>query len=253
MYPFTESFTFEAASKGENRRALAESFSLLGYLREAGYYNVTLQPANTLKPKQLFWGTHEQVDMPDLPYDGPHFGFAHVPDQYSLSYTHHTYPPKAGQPYALFFETGSSHMPWPVPPLLPSDHVEDSGAYGKPTSTRSVQVPDDTHPWIKTLAYTFAVVDDYLSCCARPEAVVVLLGDHQPPNLDACDSGDYAVPVHFVTRTGSGSGSASDATKDWQEGLELSGSDRPSLEQNEVGSFILRRLGATPISKQAMP
>ncbi|HVJ15101.1 MAG TPA: hypothetical protein VM686_06655, partial [Polyangiaceae bacterium] len=248
MYPIHEPLTYEAALRGKSR-PLVESFSLLHYLSEAGYHNVTLQPANTLTPKLPSWGTHVQVDRPDLPYDGPPFGFAHVPDQYALRHTHRAHPPRAEQPYALFFETGSSHAPWVLPPLLPSDHPEDGAAYRNPTTTRSLELPDSAHAWIQTLAYTFSVIDDYLTCCARPGTVAVILGDHQPPGLGACEEGDHAVPVHFVTRTKF----ASDATEKWQPGLQLTGDDPPSLRQHEVGPVILRRLGATAIRKQAVP
>ena len=253
MYPVWEPFTYDTARRGKSH-SLAESLSLLTHLGEAGYHNVTLQPVNQMTPKEITWGTHVQVDRADLPYTGPPFGLAYVPDQYSLWHTHRAHPPKADQPYALFFETGSSHAPWWVPPLLPTDRALDSDAYFNPSLGRSLELPDAASPWLKSLAYTFGVIDDYLTCCARPNAVAVILGDHQPPGLGACEAGDRAVPVHFVTRTDSDV--ASEATKDWQEGLGLTGDAGgapPSLTQYEVGTFILRRLGAAPVSKQETP
>ena len=55
-------------------------------------------------------------------------------------------------------------------------------------------------PYAESFAYTFTYLAGYLREQADSDAVLVLLGDHQPPSSVAGLGARWEVPVHIVTR-----------------------------------------------------
>jgi hypothetical protein len=63
--------------------------------------------------------------------------------------------------------------------------------------------PDWDRPapaYLKSLQYDFVTLKDWLSQRLRGDALVILVGDHQPPAVIAGDKQPWTVPIHVLSR-----------------------------------------------------
>ena len=78
------------------------------FLQQQGYYTLTLQPPNRKRrglPLENHYGYDTSIFFSDLNYNGQHYGWGIIPDQYSLNYTHEQFIKSINQPFFLFFES----------------------------------------------------------------------------------------------------------------------------------------------------
>ncbi|MBN4081251.1 sulfatase-like hydrolase/transferase [Caldithrix abyssi] len=206
---------------------------LINYFNFLGYNTIKLQPLRNRAgiPFNLlrsFYNFSTWVNFEDLEYTGKKFGWAGIPDQYSLNFTHEKYLQYNQQPYFLFFITLTSHFPWQeLPPFL-SDWTKISNPLLKP------QIPSEIRPlsnhWPKTmknifhrlrkkLGFSYALqleeylFEDYLNHIlyqlqylsdfiinkVPDNSIIIIIGDHQPPVLTS--QGDsFQTPIHIISK-----------------------------------------------------
>lgn len=194
---------------------------LVRFLNHQGYHTVGLQPFTFARPGlpvRNLYDFDETLYRDDLNYEGPSYGLADAPDQYSLRYAHATELAPSEAPFFLFFETVSSHALWNygLAPYLPDwrrfnafsgssqqqkTELARVGSTPTPLLPDSVTAPriyDQPIPqrYLQHICYDLYVIRDYLLQQAPAGSLVLLLGDHQPPLLDTQTN---TVPFHVLS------------------------------------------------------
>jgi len=171
-----------------------------------------------------------------LEYQGPKSGWVGIPDQYTLHrYSRHLRPQYPGPVFSVLLLI-SSHAPWsPGPPLVRDWSRLDSP---DPWPGWTPPEPDPLAYWRDTdrlrsrypgsVAYSLEAVFSWAARDLPEDALLVVLGDHQPATLITGHEAGADVPVHMVS---------SDASL-------LSGlADRPGMVN---GFFPPRRTSPSP-------
>jgi hypothetical protein len=184
--------------------------SLVRYFSQAGYRTLAVMPALIRPwPEGSFWGFDQIYRTQDLNYKGPSFGWAAIPDQYTLDFIRRQEKAQEKSPRdrPLFIEYAliSSHGPWePLPPLLPDwETLGDGSAYHGLEPERSAEQPlwsDITRKYIDSIDYTLKVLRDYITRYVPDDALIIVVGDHQPAPLITGDFATRSVPMHVISR-----------------------------------------------------
>ncbi|HXR87271.1 MAG TPA: sulfatase-like hydrolase/transferase [Stellaceae bacterium] len=183
----------------------SQRLSLPRYLAAAGYRTVEVMPGiKKPDPEAAFWGFDAHYFAADLGYAGPPFGWFDIPDQFTLKqFAAHELTPGNAPLFAQIVLV-SSHTPFaPVPPYL--GDWSDVGPYKN--------VPDDAwtriyappnwnnldQPYLASLSYDLKTVGVWLKGLDR-DALVIILGDHQPPEITRVAGQPWTVPVYVLSR-----------------------------------------------------
>lgn len=175
-------------------------------LRKAGYRVVAALPHLTHPwPEAGFYSYDRLWDNQAFAYAGPPFSWEGLPDQYTLDRIWRDEVATARQPVFAQLVLVSSHSPFDrIPPVLEGDTLAGDGA-------RYQGVAMDSHPirggnifrqdegYQAAIRYEFRVLGPALEKLPA-DALVILLGDHQPPLDTALATRDPRVPVHVLTR-----------------------------------------------------
>ena len=156
-------------------------------------------------PEGKFYGFDEIYDAAALGYTGPSFGWWTIPDQFALGrLVERELRVPGRKPLFVVYPTIMSHMPFtPVPPYLadwalaldPAAYSRtDNGGPGAPGGDKA------RDSYRKAILYDLALVEGFLSERAPENALVVVLGDHQPPGIVAGAGASWLVPVHVFSR-----------------------------------------------------
>lgn len=197
---------------------------LPGALAGAGYDTVLVRPKDRARPgielrNDLGFG--RTVFFDDLAYTGPARGWGWIPDQYTLGWLRANALPADGPPRFLFAHLVSSHAPWLDLPERVDDwrSLQEGGAGGAEVEDREgldelwMQLgrfqrrdghrgkrkasADHLARYGQAVAYDLELLVEHVQALPgdRP-AIVVLLGDHQPPLV--AQEEDFDVPVHVI-------------------------------------------------------
>ena len=194
---------------------------LVQFLDRQGYHTVALQPFTFARPGLPVRNLYDfdvTLYRDDLLYEGPPYGLADAPDQYSLHFAHDAELAPADDPFFLFFETVSSHALWNygLPPVLADwrqfnevqgatwkrkarlDTLGDAPTEFLPDSITAPRIYDQPTPrrYLQHVTYDLRVLRDYITNQAPDGSLVLLLGDHQPPLLNTTTS---TVPLHVLS------------------------------------------------------
>jgi hypothetical protein len=179
--------------------------SLPRYLKAAGYRTIEVMPGiKKPAPEAAFWGFDKSYDAAGLGYAGPEFGWFDVPDQYTLSQVSSHELTLGHPPLFAQIVLVSSHTPFaPVPPYLAD--WNDAGKFETapmPDWTRIYAPPDWNNldkPYLDSVAYDLKTLGAWLSRLDS-NALVIILGDHQPPEITRGANQAWTVPVHVLSR-----------------------------------------------------
>ncbi len=175
------------------------------YLSAAGYRTVEVMPGiKKPYPEGAFWGFDAHYYAADLGYSGPEFGWFDIPDQYTLAqFNARELKPGHGPLFAQIVLV-SSHTPFaPVPPYLAD--WSDAGKFAtvaKSDWTRIYAQPnwsDLDQPYLDSVAYDLKTLGAWLASLDG-SPLVVILGDHQPPDLTRGGGEAWTVPIHVLAR-----------------------------------------------------
>ena len=196
---------------------------LVEFFDHRGYRTVRVAPKDRARPgisltNDFHFG--QQVTFRDLDYNGPALGWGWIPDQFSLGYIDENI--LDGGPLFMMFHMVSSHIPWDPPPpilnewrtleLLDGDVPSDTVDLPKQTyyqlrrykRTRRVslrRVKDDgltMYGYAGAIDYDLEILRRHLLSTAPRDAIVIIMGDHQPPLVGRSASMD--VPMHILAQ-----------------------------------------------------
>ena len=180
----------------------ADRLTLASAFQGAGWRTVFDVPANTRDwPEGAgFYGFDQLYDSRNVGYRGPQFGYATMPDQYTLAaFRHLELEPSRRRPVMAEIDLVSSHHPWaPSPRLVPWDRVGDGSVFtGAPTQPDSSDVRE---LYGQSIEYTMGTLVSFLETYPDPDLVLVVLGDHQPHSYVTGPDPGHDVPVSVIAR-----------------------------------------------------
>jgi len=206
---------------GEDRMTLTDAFG------RAGWHTVFDVPADTedWPEGKEFYGFDDYYDSRNVGYQGPEFGYAPVPDQYTLADFHRReLAPTDRPPVMAEIDLISSHHPWtPLPRLVGWDEVGDGSVFdGMPeqglTSKEVYSDPEAVkRVYGESIEYSLDTLTSYLATYPDPERVLVVLGDHQPHSYVSGEDAGHDVPVTVIAQDPAVLDRI--AGWDWDEGL----------------------------------
>ncbi len=175
------------------------------YLAGAGYRTVEVMPGiKKPYPEGAFWGFDAHYYGAELGYSGPEFGWFGIPDQYTLrEFSGRELKPGHASLFAQIVLV-SSHTPFaPVPPYLAD--WKDAGKFATVPQADWARVyaqPNWSNldrPYLDSIAYDLNALGAWL---ARLEGspLIIILGDHQPPDLTRGAGEAWTVPIYVLSR-----------------------------------------------------
>ena len=167
--------------------------------RAAGYRAVALMPG--LKrpwPAGAAMGFDAIHDAAALDYPGPDYGWWAIPDQYALAWLSARELKAPGRPpLFVFYPTIMSHAPFaPVPRYAPDWTLADRLDAPGPATPR-----DFADDYARAIDYELRLLGGFLARQAPRDALVIALGDHQPPAVVSGPGARWDVPVHAFSRS----------------------------------------------------
>lgn len=184
--------------------------TLASFFRARGYEAHGVYPALSWAwPESAFYRYTRLVDGPQLAYHGPAFGYWRIPDQFAMARYEAMYPVHADSPPRfLLFATMSTHAPFrPVPPYqrdwarlldeTPFDPDEAARALAEGTGWHDLRPA-----YARVLDYQYRWLAGHVARPRRRDAVMVLIGDHQPLGSVSGPGARWDVPVHVIAPPG---------------------------------------------------
>ncbi len=180
--------------------------TLVSVFHSAGYRAIAFMPGNQHPwPEGSFYGFDSIYGADQLNYQGPKFGWWHIPDQFSLAALDvDELQPHPRRPLFVFFPTLSTHMPFrPTPPLQPDwPRMLTAQPYDAAALQAAMaKTPQWTHlgeSYIGSVRYFFDTFASFLRRRPDEHSVMILLGDHQPASSVSGEGASWDVPVHVI-------------------------------------------------------
>lgn len=222
-----------------DRLTLATAFG------RAGWRTVFTVPANTEpwpEGEQLYDVDH-LYDSTNVGYDGPQFGYAPVPDQYTLEHLRREeLTPGPRDPVFAEVDLVSSHHPWsPPPPLVPWDEAGDGSVFNG-TTEDAEPVDQEADPeraqelYGRSIQYSWETLVSFLETYPDPDRVLVVLGDHEPWSWVSGEDAGRDVPITVISQDDEVVRRIADW--DWAPGL-LPPADAPVWPMSDVRDRLL--------------
>jgi hypothetical protein len=186
-----------------DRLTLNEAF------HNAGWRSVGVMPEVTRAwPEGAFYHYDTVYDAKRLDYRGPAFGYATMPDQYTLSVLQRRELAPARRPPVLAeVALVSSHVPWaPLPHQVPWSAVGDGSVFDPmPAQGLSVSKVWSSATGIhdayaQSVAYSMSTLFSFVATYGSDRTVVVVLGDHQPAPVVTGPGASRDVPVTILAK-----------------------------------------------------
>jgi hypothetical protein len=216
----------------------------------AGYHAIAVMPGMRSDwPEGSFYGFDAIYGEREVDYRGPEFGWWRIPDQFTFSRVQDL-AAQSGEhkPLFVFLPTINTHIPFlPVPPYQPDWHrFAGSDAFPKLEVQASLaRTPDWMslgRPYADSFVYTFTYLTGYLQQGLPDDAVLILLGDHQPAASVTGVGARWDVPVHIVTRNAD-VGTALLAAG-FVEGVDLPANAHSTRKMHELAPVLLHSFDA---------
>lgn len=229
----------------------SERLTLTSAFERAGWRTVAAVPANTKDWPEgdEFYGFDEMYDSRNVGYAGPKFGYASMPDQYTLEhFRREELAPPDRRPVMAEIDLVSSHHPWtPLPHLVPWDQVGDGSVFegmpeqGEP-SDEVFRDPDAVRRvYGESIEYTMGTLVSWLEQQPDPDLVLVVVGDHQPHAYVSGDDAGHDVPISVIAQDPQVMHRISGW--DWQDGL-LPAPDAPLWRMDTFRDRFFSAYGA---------
>jgi phosphatidylglycerophosphate synthase len=186
-----------------------DRLTLSGAFARAGWRTVLDVPANTRDwPEgQAFYDADALYDSRNVGYAGPAFGYASMPDQYTLdAFGRRELAPGDRAPVMAEIDLVSSHHPWaPLPHPVPWSQVGDGSVFdGMPERGASAEEvfrdPDAVRAaYGESVEYSWRTLVSWVRRVGDPDLVLVVLGDHQPHSYVTGADPGHDVPVSVIS------------------------------------------------------
>ncbi len=187
----------------------SQNETLTDRFRKAGYRSVLLTPGiRGPWPEGLALRFDRIAAAKEVDYQGQGFGWWYVPDQYSLDWLARSEIDILERaPLFVMFPTIMSHFPFgPVPPYLEDwnklslaepfddDAVERTVALGDAFSG------DAQNAYLRVILYNLKTLGGFVTERASEGAIIIAVGDHQPPAAISGEGAEWDVPIHVFAR-----------------------------------------------------
>lgn len=222
-------------------------FNLTDAFAKAGWRTVSDIPSDeyTWPAGSSFYHYDRLYSRSDVGYDGPTFGYASMPDQYTLAAFQRNELAPGHKPVMAEIDLVSSHEPWaPLPTMVPWNEVGDGSIFDPmpAQSETSLTVWRNSGSvrqfYGESVQYSLQALTSWVTELNDPNLVLILLGDHQPATLISGAGANHEVPISIVARDPSVFSQI--ASWGWQDGL-LPG---PSAPLEPMDAFRDRFLGS---------
>ena len=183
--------------------------TLVADFDRGGWHTVATMPAVFKDwPDGAFYG-YSRIDTgKTLDYQGPHFGWSPMPDQFTLSWIgDHDLTPGRAIPAMVEVELTSSHHPWaPLPRAISWSAVGDGSIYN-PMPAQGMQKGETWRSatqvraaYGRSIQYSLTTLISFLKRYGTANTVLIFLGDHQPAPIVTGRGASRDVPITIVAR-----------------------------------------------------
>jgi hypothetical protein len=181
--------------------------TLARMFRHAGYRAISVKPGTTREsPQTRFYGFDVEYSAASFDYRGPHYAWSPMPDQYVLQRIHAREHPTPHQPLFIEYALVSSHYPFsPLPPFIEDASLIGDGTVFRTLAPQAIPPPSPNvtavaSAYLASIDYDLHVVFDYIAHTIDDNALVLVLGDHQPTAGVAGPSPSWSVPIHVISK-----------------------------------------------------
>jgi len=193
-------------------KTIAKVPTLTKLMKAQGYYTLMLQPLDAPRvgvTSEDIYQRDRTVIRADLPYQGKPYGLAGVPDQYSLRYFETHQLQAAPSPRFTFYMATTTHFDWwEVPPFvrdytkLDTPPVRDEDLQPWPPLDGKDRIEDPLFArYFAEVEYEWRVLADFIDARRDEDALIIVLGDHQPTRLECAGSPvTFNTPIHVVSK-----------------------------------------------------
>jgi phosphatidylglycerophosphate synthase len=241
-------------NNGRYDELLASSrFTLSQAFKRAGWRTVFDLPATEVAwpDGQRFYRFDAMYGADNVGYKGPSFGFATIPDQYTLHALNQRELRTPDRP-PLFAEVvlDSSHAPWtPLPHMVARRDLGHGRIFGPMARGQlpSTAIWSDSNrakaAYAQSIDYTLSALISFLEQSRDKNLVVIALGDHQPYTIITGDQASHDVPITILARDRGVIDRIS--SWGWQGGL-LPNPDAPVWRMDAFRDRFLAAYGPSP-------
>lgn len=187
----------------------SKRFTLSDAFKNAGWNTISDVPSDTVAWPfgTSFYHFGTLLDTGNVGYQGPKFGYAQIPDEYTWKYFDDHYLEQPHQPVMAEIDFVSSHTPWaPLPSIVPWSKVGDGSIYdpqpaSNPGSNIVWQNPKHVRSnYGKSVQYSMQSMLEFLKHSKDPNLVLVVLGDHQPATIVSGKNANHEVPISIIAK-----------------------------------------------------
>jgi hypothetical protein len=200
-------------------------------------------------PEGEFFKYQKTYTAGNLGYQGPRFGYATMPDQYTLSAFQRAERTADHSPVMATIPLLSSHAPWsPIPSQIDWNAVGDGSVYQEMQS--GADPPESIFgrdpnlvraDYGRSIEYSLNNLISYVENYGDDNLVLVFLGDHQPAQIVTGEGASKDVPITIVARDQAVVDRISNWG--WDEGLKPS-PQAPVTRMNEFRDKFLTAFGS---------
>jgi hypothetical protein len=187
----------------------SKRFTLSDAFSKAGWNTVSDVPSDT-EPwtfGRSFYHYDTLLDANNVGYEGPKFGYAQIPDQYTWQYFYDHELAGPHKPVMAEIDTVSSHTPWaPLPQTVPASKLGDGSIYDpqpaeSESSDRVWQNPKTVQQFYgQSIQYSLTSLYSFVDNSNDPNLVVIALGDHQPASIVSGHGANHQVPITIIAK-----------------------------------------------------
>lgn len=231
----------------------SDRLTLSGAFGRAGWRTVVDVPSNREDwPEARSFYHYDQVyDARNVGYAGPRFGYATMPDQYTLKvFADRELTARPRAPVMAEIDLVTSHVPWaPLPRLVDWDSLGDGAVFGpiRDQAATRAQVWRDPASvraaYAESVSYSIDSLVQLVQQAHDPDLVVVLLGDHQPSSVVSGADASHRVPVTLVAHDAAVTQRI--AGWGWQDGMRPSAA-APVWRMDAFRDRVLTAFGPSP-------
>jgi hypothetical protein len=184
----------------------SQARTIARWFGDAGYRTVRSMPGTQWPwPEGEFYGFQANYYAWDFDYKGPAYGWSTMPDQYMLDFIRRRELAAPSRPLFIEFVLGSSHAPFHRQPPCLADwsRIGNGAVYNNLEAiTFPIIWPDLTNAsagYVSAIRYDLTVIADFISKFVKDDALIVILGDHQPNVQLTGPNQPWSVPVHVLS------------------------------------------------------
>ncbi|MCU0559809.1 MAG: LTA synthase family protein [Desulfobacterales bacterium] len=181
---------------------------LAEFFNRAGYRTLRAMPGTLWPwPAGEFYRYGRTLTAPDFGYRGPRFGFAPMPDQFVLDWVWRNEIRGQGRPLFVEFILVSSHTGFEIqaPYVGEWERIGDGSLF---SAIDPVVLPGAwrdpgklAQAYSGAILYQWTVLKEFIGARVAADALIIVIGDHQPPGPAAGGDRTRSVPLHAISRS----------------------------------------------------